>query len=82
MDRRVQARAELGALGGIDTVMGADQARTACLTLVERVSGYVVMRKLSARTKEQAAAALSQAIERLHAAKVKTITLDNGDRVP
>lgn len=32
------------------------------LTLVERVSGYVVIKKLSARNKEQAAAALSQAI--------------------
>ena len=71
----VQARAELGHWEG-DTVMGADQ-RHCVLTLVERVSGYVVMRKLSARTKEQAAAALSQAIERLRG-QVKTITLDNG----
>ncbi len=56
--------------------MGVDQ-RHCVLTLVERVSGYVVMKKLSARSKEQAAAALSQAIEQLHG-QVKTITLDNG----
>ena len=72
---RVQARAELGHWEG-DTVMGADQ-RHCVLTLVERVSGYLVMRKLSARSKEQAAAALSQAIGQL-GDQVKTITLDNG----
>lgn len=72
---RVQARAELGHWEG-DTVMGVDQ-RHCVLTLVERVSGYVVMRKLSARSKEQAAWALGQAIEQLRG-RVKTITLDNG----
>lgn len=71
----VQTRAELGHWEG-DTVMGADQ-RHCVLTLVERVSGYVVMKKLSARNKEQAAAALSQAIGQL-GGLVKTITLDNG----
>jgi len=72
---RAQARSELGHWEG-DTVMGADK-RHCVLTLVERVSGYVVMKKLSARSKEQAAAALSQAIEQL-GGQVKTITLDNG----
>jgi len=59
-----------------DTVMGADQ-RHCVLTLVERVTGYLVIKKLSARNKEQAAAALSQAIQEL-APRVRTITLDNG----
>ena len=56
--------------------MGAD-LRHCLLTLVERVSGYVVIRKLSARNLEQASAALSQAIDEL-GARVRTITLDNG----
>ena len=45
--------------------------------LVERVSGYLVIKKLSARSKEQAAGAMLQAI-RQHSAKFRTITLDNG----
>jgi IS30 family transposase len=71
----VQRRRQLGHWEG-DTVMGADQ-RHCLLTLVERVSGYVVIRKLSARNKEQAAAALSQAIRQLNG-RIRTITLDNG----
>jgi len=72
---QVQERAELGHWEG-DTVMGSDQ-RHCVLTLVERVSGYVVMNKLSARTKEQACSALRQAIGQL-GGLVKTVTLDNG----
>ena len=71
----VQRRRQLGHWEG-DTVMGADQ-RHCVLTLVERVTGYVVIKKLVARTKEQAAAALSAAISRLRR-RVRTITLDNG----
>lgn len=71
----VQRRRQIGHWEG-DTVMGADQ-RHCVLTLVERVTGYVVIKKLSARNKEQAAAALSQAIAQLNA-RVRTITLDNG----
>ena len=72
---KVQARSELGHWEG-DTVMGSDQ-RHCVLTLVERVSGYVVIKKLAARNKEQAAQALGRAIEQLRG-QVKTITLDNG----
>lgn len=68
-------RLQLGHWEG-DTVMGADQ-RHCVLTLVERVTGYLVMRKLTARNKHQAAAALSQAI-RQQRNRVATITLDNG----
>lgn len=71
----VQRRRQTGHWEG-DTVMGSDQ-RHCVLTLVERVTGYVVIKKLSARSKEQAAAALSQAIRELNG-RVKTITLDNG----
>jgi IS30 family transposase len=72
---QVNDRIELGHWEG-DTVMGADQ-RHCVLTLVERVTGYLVMKKLSARNKQQAAAALSQAISQ-HRDRVATITLDNG----
>lgn len=71
----VQQRRQLGHWEG-DTVMGADQ-RHCVLTLVERVSGYLIMKKLSARNKEQAAAALSLSIRQLRG-RIKTITLDNG----
>ena len=59
-----------------DTVMGSD-GRHCVLTLVERVSGYVVIKKLSSRTKDLTAAAMIRAIRGLKG-KVKTITLDNG----
>jgi IS30 family transposase len=71
----VQRRRQLGHWEG-DTVMGADQ-RHCVLTLVERVSGYLVIKKLTVRNKEQAAAAMSQAIRQLNG-RVRTITLDNG----
>jgi len=71
----VQRRRQIGYWEG-DTVMGADQ-RHCVLTLVERVTGYLVMKKLVARNKEQAARALARAIEQLQG-RVRTITLDNG----
>lgn len=71
----VQRRRQIGHWEG-DTVMGADQ-RHCVLTLVERVTGYLVMKKLVARNKEQAATALARAIEQLQG-RVHTITLDNG----
>jgi len=71
----VQRRRQLGHWEG-DTVMGADQ-RHCILTLVERVTGYVVIKKLSARNKEQAASALNLTLCEL-GRRVRTITLDNG----
>lgn len=71
----VELRRQIGHWEG-DTVMGADQ-RHCVLTLVERVTGYLVMKKLAARTKEQAASALRRALEEIER-KVRTITLDNG----
>jgi IS30 family transposase len=73
--RAVELRVRMGHWEG-DTVMGSDM-RHCVLTLVERVSGYVIIKKLTARTKEQAAAALKQAIDEVKS-KVRTITLDNG----
>ena len=71
----VERRRQVGHWEG-DTVMGADQ-RHCVLTLVERVTGYLVMRKLVARSKEQAAKALGKAIKQVRA-WMRTITLDNG----
>jgi IS30 family transposase len=71
----VQHRRHVGHFEG-DTVMGAD-GRHCVLTLVERKTRYLIIKKLSARTKEQASAALANAITELNGC-VKTITLDNG----
>ena len=71
----VQRRRRIGHWEG-DTVMGQD-LRHCVLTLVERVTGYLVMKKLSARNKEQAAAAMAEAISDM-GGMIKTITLDNG----
>ena len=59
-----------------DTVMGAD-ARHCVLTLVERKTGFVIIKKLRARNKEQATAAILQAIKE-YEGRFKTITFDNG----
>ena len=59
-----------------DTVMGSD-LRHCILTLVERVTGYVIIKKLSARTKEQACQAAIRAILGRRR-DFKTITFDNG----
>ena len=71
----VQQRRQLGHWEG-DTVMGSDM-RHCVLTLVERVSGYVVIKKLSARSMDLASAALKLAIAQL-GGLVRRITLDNG----
>jgi IS30 family transposase len=71
----VQGRRHFGHFEG-DTVIGSD-GRHCILTLVERKTRYLVIKKLSARTKEQASAALHEAIAELNG-RVKTITLDNG----
>ena len=59
-----------------DTVMGSDM-RHCILTLVERVSGYVIIKKLAARTKAEVTRAAKSAI-RSHYRMFKTITFDNG----
>lgn len=59
----------------IDTVMGSTKA--CILTLVDRLSGYVMIGKLNRRTVEQTNLRLHQMIKKLHH-KVYTITADNG----
>ena len=71
----VELRREVGHCEG-DTVMGADQ-RHCVLTLVERATGFLQIKKLVSRTKEQASAALAQCVIKLHGV-IKSITLDNG----
>ncbi len=72
-DRRKAGR-QLGHYEG-DTVMGAD-ARHCVLTLVERKTGFVVIKKLSARSVERANNALGRSIIGLKR-RIRTITLDN-----
>lgn len=71
----VERRRQLGHWEG-DTVIGADQ-RHCILTLVERVSGFTIIKKLFARNVEQANQAMRRAIQHLNA-HFRTITLDNG----
>ncbi len=59
-----------------DTVMGKDQ-RACILTLVERRSGFAVIRKLTSRTAEQAHQGTASAIVE-HRNRMRTITFDNG----
>lgn len=72
----VDRRCRIGHWEG-DTVMGSD-LRHCVLTLVERVTGKVLIMKLSARNKEQAAAALIEAIKQIGRGKICSVTLDNG----
>ena len=71
----VETRCELGHWEG-DTVIGQD-LRHCLLTLVERKSGYAIIKKLKARTKAEVTRAASEAIA-AHARCFKTITFDNG----
>jgi IS30 family transposase len=68
-------RDEIGHFEG-DTVIGSDKHHCV-LTLVDRKTGYTAIEKMTARTKEQANAAMTRAIRKL-CCPVKTITLDNG----
>lgn len=71
----VETRQRIGHWEG-DTVMGRDM-RHCVLTLVERKTGYAIIKKLSARNKEEVTRAATRAIRR-HCARFKTLTFDNG----
>ncbi len=71
----VEARRRIGHWEG-DTVMGSD-LRHCVLTLVERKTGYAIIKKLAARNTEQVTRAATRAIRR-HCRRFKTLTLDNG----
>jgi transposase, IS30 family len=73
--KAVEQRRQIGHWEG-DTVMGAD-LRHCLLTLVERATGYTVIKKLIARNKAQATAALLKALAQQRG-RIKTITFDNG----
>ena len=59
-----------------DTVMGRDM-RHCVLTLVERKTGYAILKKLQARNARQVTRAATRAI-RHHGRRFRTLTLDNG----
>ena len=71
----VEARQRIGHWEG-DTVMGSD-LRHCVLTLVERKTGYAIIKKLAARNTEQVTRTATRAIRR-HCRRFKTLTLDNG----
>ena len=71
----VERRQHIGHWEG-DTVMGSD-LRHCVLTLVERKTGYAIIKKLPARNKNAVTQAATRAIRR-HCRQFKTLTLDNG----
>jgi IS30 family transposase len=71
----VESRRRIGHWEG-DTVMGSD-LRHCLLTLVERKTGYAIIKKLRARNKAEVTRAATVAI-RCHCRRFKTITFDNG----
>jgi len=71
----VETREELGHWEG-DTVIGRDRHHC-ILTLVERKSGFAVIKKVHAKTAVEVSAAAIRSI-RKHHLKFKTITFDNG----
>jgi len=71
----VELRSHIGHWEG-DTVMGSDY-RHGLLTLVERKTGFAIIKKLAARNKEAVTRAATSAI-RGHCHNFKTLTLDNG----
>jgi transposase, IS30 family len=73
--KAVEARREIGHWE-VDTVIGAD-LRHCLLTMVERATGFSVIKKLTARNKEQATTALLRALAG-HKGRIKTMTFDNG----
>jgi len=71
----VELRLRIGHWEG-DTVIGQDK-RHSLLTLVERKSGYAVIKKIKARNSEQVIKAGLAALKE-HGKKMKTFTFDNG----
>src|SRR5665213_369596 len=71
----VEGRQRLGPCED-DTGMGSD-LRHCLLTLVERKTGYAIIKKLRARNKAEVTRAATRAIRR-HCRRFKTITFDNG----
>jgi IS30 family transposase len=72
----IEQRAHIGHWES-DTVMGRSSTHDCILTLLERKSGYVLIGKLAARTKEQTNYRTLRLIAR-HPQRFQTITADNG----
>ncbi len=77
--QEVELRQRIGHWEG-DTVIGSD-LRHCVLTLVERKTGYAIIKKLRARNKREVTAAATRAI-RSHCRKFMTLTFDNGTEFP
>ena len=73
--KEVEGRQRLGHWEG-DTVMGSDK-RHCVLTLVERKSGFAIVKKLSTRSMLETTQAALMALAE-HGKRIKTITFDNG----
>ena len=73
--KEVESRLQLGHWEA-DTVMGRDRHH-GVLTLVERATGFGIVKKISCRTAEEVTAVAKRAIRR-HRKRFRTITLDNG----
>lgn len=71
----VELRQRIGHWEG-DTVIGSD-LRHCVLTLVERKTGFAILKKLTARNARAVSRAATRAIRR-HRRNFKTLTLDNG----
>jgi len=71
----INNRSEVGHWEG-DTVIGSDRHHC-LLTLVERKTGFLIIKKLAARTAVLTTAATIEAVKE-HYHKFKTITFDNG----
>lgn len=74
-DEAIDQRLQVGHWEG-DTVIGAGKHHC-ILTLLERKTGYAVIKKLKARTADQVTRAASRVL-REHAGRFHTLTLDNG----
>jgi len=61
----------------IDTIVGTDRGRHSVVTIVERMTGYVVMGKLERHTASECADKVVELVSR-HSGRVTTITSDNG----
>src|SRR5205085_2792809 len=81
--RHIRERGEIverrGRIGDweLDTVMGALNTRECVLTLVERRSGFTMIRKLRARTADEATAGATAVIRRMRRS-FHTLTFDHG----
>jgi hypothetical protein len=73
---RYAARPPLALARLREPILGRDM-RHCVLTLVERKTGFAIIKKLSARNKDQVTRAATRAIRR-HCRHFKTLTLDNG----